>query len=465
MIKRSLAYIARVIEGEIIGELDETLPIQGVSTDTRTLRPGNLFIPLDIGNRFDGHQFVREAIAKGAAAVLWQNNRPDAPTDLPLIYVEDTLKSLQELARAYRQELSVRVIGITGSNGKTTTKDMVAAVLATTYKIHKTKGNLNNHIGLPLTLLQLSEETEMAIFEMGMSNAGEIVFLTKLAQPDVVIITNVGESHLLQLGTREAIAKAKLEILAGLHENGLFIYYGDEPLIEQFLPEAEQPLGLLRFSFGSAEKNDFYPIAIMSEQAGSYFQINIEKSPNFYIPVLGQHNVINALAAIAVGKYMGVSDLDLLKGLRSLEMTSMRIERVPTASKAMILNDAYNASPTSMRAAIRLLEEMKGYKRKIVVLGDMLELGQNEQAYHQEVGHELQPQYIDLIYAYGRLGEFIAEAARTRFSSKQVKWFTDKAELIRQLQATVSEGDLVLVKGSRGMKLEEVVNALKEGVE
>ena len=465
MIKRSLESIKRVIKGEIIGDLDETLNIEGVSTDTRTLQPGNLFIPLDIGNRFDGHQFVREAIAKGATAALWQKDRADAPTDVPLIYVEDTLISLQELARAYRQELSVRVIGITGSNGKTTTKDMVAAVLATTYKVHKTKGNLNNHIGLPLTLLQLSEDTEMAIFEMGMSNLGEIEFLTKLARPDVVIITNVGESHLLQLGSREAIARAKLEILAGLPENGLFIYYGDEPLIEQFLPQVEQPNHMLRFSFGSAEKNDFYPIMIMTEQAGSYFQINLEKSLNFYIPVLGQHNVINALAAIAVGKYMGVSDLDLLKGLRSLEMTSMRIERVPTASKALILNDAYNASPTSMRAAIRLLEEMKGFKRKIVVLGDMLELGINEQVYHQEVGHELQPQHIDFIYTYGKLAQFIAESARTRFSGKQVKWFTDKAELIRQLQATVSEGDLILVKGSRSMKLEEVVNALKEGVQ
>ncbi|MEX2462462.1 MAG: UDP-N-acetylmuramoyl-tripeptide--D-alanyl-D-alanine ligase [Paenibacillaceae bacterium] len=464
MIKRSLAYVARTINGRMVGILDDSLHIQGVSTDTRTLQPGSLFIPLDIGNRFDGHQFVREAIANGAIAVLWQKDRADAPTDVPLIYVDDTLVSLQELARAYRLELSVRVIGITGSNGKTTTKDMVASVLATTYKVHKTKGNFNNHIGLPLTLLQLSEETEIAIFEMGMSNRGEIEFLSKLAKPDVVIITNVGESHLLQLGSREQIARAKLEILAGLPENGLFIYYGDELLLERLLPEVEQPPHMLRFSFGSTESNDFYPTAIMNEQTGSYFQINVEKSANFYIPVLGQHNVINALAAIAVGKYMGVSDLDLLKGLRSLEMTSMRIERVPTANKALILNDAYNASPTSMRAAIRLLEEMKGFRRKIVVLGDMLELGANEQAFHQEIGHELQLKYIDLIYTYGTLARYIAEAARTRFSAKQVLWFTDKAEMIRQLQATITEGDLVLVKGSRGMKLEEVVIALKEGV-
>jgi UDP-N-acetylmuramoyl-tripeptide--D-alanyl-D-alanine ligase len=357
------------------------------------------------------------------------------------------------------------VIGITGSNGKTTIKDMVASVLATTYKVHKTKGNLNNHIGLPLTLLQLSEETEMAIIEMGMSDRGEIEFLTKLAAPDVAIISNIGESHLLQLGSREEIAKAKLEILAGLRENGLIIYNGDEPLIERFLPEMEQPANMLRFRFGSAISNDFYPVVILNEQEGSYFQINVEKSANFYIPVLGQHNVINALAAIAVGKYMGVNDADLVQGLRSFEMTSMRIERVPTANKAMILNDAYNASPTSMRAAIRLLEEMKGYSRKIVVLGDMLELGNEERAYHEGIGNELQLQHIDFIYTYGALAQYIADAARTRFSAKQVQWFTDKAEMILQLQAKVSGGDLVLVKGSRGMKLEEVVNALKEGAQ
>jgi UDP-N-acetylmuramoyl-tripeptide--D-alanyl-D-alanine ligase len=464
VIKRSLPYVVRAVKGEFIETMKDEIQIQGVSTDTRTLQSGNLFIPLDIGNRYDGHQFVREAFAKGAAAALWQKGRLDPPAEVPLIYVEDTLIALQELAKAYRQELSVRVIGITGSNGKTTIKDMVASVLTTTYKVHKTKGNLNNHIGLPQTLLQLSEETEMAVIEMGMSDRGEIEFLTKLAQPEVAIISNIGESHLLQLGSRVEITKAKLEILAGLQQNGLFIYNGDEPLIEQCLPEMEHPESMLRFRFGSSDNNDFYPAAILNEQEGSYFQINTEKSPSFYIPVLGQHNVVNALASIAVGKYMGVSDADLVKGLRSLEMTSMRIERVPAANKALILNDAYNASPTSMRAAIRLLEEMKGFNRKFVVLGDMLELGSEEQSYHAGIGRELHPQHIDFIYTYGPLAKYIAEAARERFSGNQVQWFTDKDEMIRQLGVNVSEGDLVLVKGSRGMKLEEVVIALKEGV-
>ncbi|MDB5053611.1 MAG: UDP-N-acetylmuramoyl-tripeptide--D-alanyl-D-alanine ligase [Bacilli bacterium] len=464
MIKRSFQYVVRAIDGQVIAGSEDSFQIQGVSTDTRTIQPGNLFIPLDIGNHFDGHQFVREAFAKGAVAALWQKDRLDPPQDVPLIYVDNTLAALQELARAYRNELAVRIIGITGSNGKTTTKDMTAAILASTYRVHKTSGNLNNHIGLPLTLLQMSDHSEVAVIEMGMSGRGEIEFLSKLAAPDVVVVTNVGESHLLQLGSRKEIAKAKLEILSGLKSGGLFIYNGDEPLLEQMLPEMEHPAEMLRLRFGSATNNDLYPTAILAEQEGTFFQLNTENTANYYVPVLGHHNVINALAAIAVGKYMGVQDADIVNGLRSLEMASMRIERVLTANHVMILNDAYNASPTSMRAAIQLLAEMKGFDRKIIVLGDMLELGKDEIAFHQNMGRELNPQTIDFVYTYGSLARHIAEEARNNYAGDKVKWFSDKKEMIQQLKANVVEGDLVLVKASRGMKLEEVVYALKEGV-
>jgi UDP-N-acetylmuramoyl-tripeptide--D-alanyl-D-alanine ligase len=269
---------------------------------------------------------------------------------------------------------------------------------------------------------------------------------------------------LLQLGTREEITRAKLEILSGLKASGLLIYNGDEPLIERMLPETVLPEDMLRFRFGLNESNDFYPTMILSEQEGSFFHINSENSPHYYLPLLGQHNVINALAAIAVGKYMGVTETDIVNGLRSLEMTSMRIERILTTNHIMILNDAYNASPTSMKAAIRLVEEMKGFDRKFIVLGDMLELGKDEILYHHNIGFELEPEKVDFIYTFGKLAKHIAEGARKHFSSDHVKWFTDKAEMIRQLKAHVSEGDLVLVKGSRGMKLEDVVSALKEGV-
>ena len=460
---RSLQFITEAVSGQLSAESINALQVYGVSTDSRSVQQGNLFIPLDIGNQFDGHNFVTAAFAKGATASLWQRDRTDPPSGYPLIYVEDTLIALQQLAKAYRSQLSVRVIGITGSNGKTTTKDLVASILETTYRVHKTKGNLNNQIGLPMTLLQLAEDTEMAVIEMGMSERGEIKLLSDIAQPDVAIITNIGESHLMQLGSREEIARAKLEIVSGLKENGLFVYNGDEPLIERMMTEIPHPANRLQYRYGFSPNNDSYPAAIMLEEEGTFFQLNRVNSLNFFMPLLGKHNVINALAAIAVGKFMGVCEEDIVKGLRSLTITSMRTERVPAASGAMILNDAYNASPTSMRAGIDLLSELKGYRRKIVVLGDMLELGEDEIRFHQEIGHLLSPRSIDLIFAYGSLARHIAEAAETNFAKSQVKWYSDKTMLIRDLTAVVTVGDLVLVKGSRGMKLEEIVFALKDG--
>jgi len=464
VITRSFQHIIQAVNGKATGMNDVTKQIYGVSTDTRTLKKGNLFVPLDVGENFDGHQFAGKAFELGASLALWQKDRSNPPLNVPLIYVEDTLTALQDLARAYRRQLTTRVIAITGSNGKTTTKDMVAGILATTYRVHKTPGNLNNHIGLPLTILQMEENTEMAVFEMGMSGRYEIEFLSKLASPDAVIITNVGEAHLLQLGTRQEIAKAKLEILSGLKEDGLFIYNGDEPLLEQFMEAAEQPKSMLKFRFGSNADNDFYPTAMMQDHDGSYFQLNSEHSLNYFVPILGRHNIINALSAIAAGKFMGVSEADIVRGLRTMESTSMRIEQVPIANNGLILNDAYNASPTSVRAAIKLLTELKGFARKTIVLGDMLELGNEEVELHRSIGMELNPDEMDYVYTYGPLAKYIADEARKRFSAGRIKAFSDKSELIKQLQANVKANDLILVKGSRGMKLEEVVYALKEGV-
>lgn len=462
MIRRTFGQIASMAGGKGTDPSFDPLEIQGVSTDTRTIQRGNLFVPL-VGDRYDGHDYVANALEKGAAAVLWQeSHRLPPPEGVPVILVQDTLVALQELARSYRSELNVRVIGITGSNGKTTTKDMTASVLGTTYRVHKTKGNLNNHIGLPLTLLQLDEQTEMAVIEMGMSGRGEIEFLSRLARPEAAIITNIGESHLLQLGSREEIARAKTEILSGLQPGGLFVYNGDEPLIEQVLPETPQPEALLRYRFGSEESNDLYPLGIMADPEGTYFKTNLQGSASYYIPLLGHHNVINALAAIAVSKYMGVQDHDIASGLRNLEITGMRIEKVKAKSGAVFLNDAYNASPTSMRAAIGLLEDLPGYNRKLAVLGDMLELGPKEEQFHREIGALLDPQTVDKVYAYGPLAKHIASEASKKLPAGRVKWFADKQQMIDALASEVKEGDLVLVKGSRGMRLEEVVQVLKD---
>ena len=235
MIQRTLANIEEMVNGSGLDEKFQSKEINGVTTDSRLVEVGNLFFPL-VGDTFNGHEFVDKAIELGAAAVIWKEKEPNPPQQVPVIFVKDTLVALQDLAEAYLKQLNPKVVGITGSNGKTTTKDMVAAVLETTYKVHKTKGNFNNHIGLPLTILSMEENTEIAVLEMGMSGKGEIELLSKIAKPDVAVITNIGEAHLMDLGSREEIASAKLEIVKGLKENGRLIYHGDEPLLLERVP-------------------------------------------------------------------------------------------------------------------------------------------------------------------------------------------------------------------------------------
>jgi UDP-N-acetylmuramoyl-tripeptide--D-alanyl-D-alanine ligase len=466
VIKRTYAQIAAMSGGVVTADNANSLLIDGVSKDTRTLEPGNLYVPL-IGESFDGHQFLEDAIAKGASASLWQKDHGLPPHNIPLILVDDTLAALQQLAKAYRLELDVRIVGITGSNGKTTTKDMTAAVLSTSFKVHKTIGNYNNHIGLPFTLLQLEEDTSVAVLEMGMSGRGEIRLLSELAEPEVVIITNIGEAHLLQLGTREEIARAKTEILAGLQQDGTLIYLGDEPLIEKVIPELQEHNGMKatryqRVRFGANPNNDWFPVKTRTDTVGSYFSLNRFEDTEFYIPLLGYHNIINSLAAIAVGVHFGIPAATIADGLKASIMTSMRIELLRAPSGLTILNDAYNASPASMKAALKLLVELEGYKRKIAVLGDMLELGEQEEEFHREIGRLLNPKQIDRVYVFGRLSQHLAEEASKNYPPGKVFIFDDKSRLAQALASYTAPDDIVLVKGSRGMKLEQVVTLLQQ---
>jgi len=455
MIKRTLAEVTKMVEGENIIEGAESIAIQGVTIDSRKIEKGNLFIPFK-GEKTDGHQYVEDAIKRGAAAAFWQKDVPDAPKHLPLIYVEDTLKGIQRLAKRYRNELAVKVVGITGSNGKTSTKDITANLLSLKYKVQKTEGNYNNHLGLPLTVLRLEEDTDIAVLEMGMSGRGEIDFLTRLAEPDVVVITNIGESHLLDLGSREGIAEAKLEIVHGLKSGGRFIYFGDEPLLSE---RAALAKNADIKTFGKNARNDLYPNSIVQKENGSIFTINGLNKP-FELPVLGDHNILNALAAMLVADYFHIPFAEMDRGFKNLSLTNMRMELVEGKAGVHIINDAYNASPTSMLAAINVLKSLPGFDRKIMVFGDMLELGPDEERYHYEVGESV-PQEIDYVFTYGKLGLLIAEGAKTVIPEHHVFSFTDKQELIEVLKEKVNQKTVVLVKASRGMRLEEVVQALQ----
>lgn len=457
MIKRSLKQISEMIP--VTNDLPTyaDVVIEGVCIDSRKIEKGQLFIPFK-GEHSDGHKYVEDSIRKGAAAALWQRDVPNPPVHLPILIVDNCLTALQELARKYRQELSIKVVGITGSNGKTTTKDMTAGLLATQYQVQKTEGNYNNHIGLPLTVLGLSEDTNIAVLEMGMSGRGEIEFLTKLACPDAVIITNIGESHLLDLGSREGIAEAKLEILDGLRDGGLAVLHGDEPLLMERIYRYDRNIKIQ--TFGRSDSNDFYPTEIHQIEKGNRFKINAS-SETFELPVLGTHNILNSLAAMLIARYFSIPFEKMNKGLNKVKLTNMRMELVEGTCGEKIINDAYNASPTSMKAAIDLVSNLQGYKRKILVLGDMLELGPQEEQYHLQIGTGLDPDQIDFVFTYGQLGSHIAKGAREALGEQKVYAFTDKAELIGELKKHVNTDTLVLVKASRGMKLEEIVTALQ----
>ncbi|MFP7300423.1 UDP-N-acetylmuramoyl-tripeptide--D-alanyl-D-alanine ligase [Neobacillus niacini] len=458
MIKRSLKQISDMIPiHNDITSFNE-IEINGVSIDSRKIESGNLFIPFK-GENSDGHKFVEESLKKGAAAALWQKDVPNPPTHLPILVVEDCLVALQELARGYRRQLPVKVVGITGSNGKTTTKDMTASLLSTTYNVQKTEGNYNNHIGLPLTVLGLKENTEIAVLEMGMSGRGEIEFLTKLASPDAVVITNIGESHLLDLGSREGIAEAKLEILQGLKEGGLAVLHGDEPLLMERINKNKGNINVL--TFGRTNRNDFFPTEIIQLDQGNRFMIN-KSSEIFELPVLGTHNILNAIAAMIIAQYFDVPFNKINEGLTNVKLTNMRMEFSVGSHGEKIINDAYNASPTSMMAAIELVSNLKGYERIILVLGDMLELGPEEEQYHRQIGEGLNPNKIDFVFTFGKLAEHIAAGARSSLGRQRVFSFTDKKELIKALEQHVNNNTLVLVKASRGMKLEEIVTSLQK---
>ncbi len=438
------------------------LLLSGVSTDTRKVKPGQLFVPL-LGDRFDGHDYIQAAREAGASASLWDRNRPMPDIDIPLIVVEDTLLALQALAVGYLSRLQAKVVAVTGSNGKTTTKDLISSVLSTRYRVHKTEGNYNNHIGLPLTILSAAQDTEALVLEMGMSGRGEISLLSGIGQPDVAVITNIGESHMKQLGSRRNIASAKLEITNGLKPGGKLVYYGDEPLLTEAIAELNLTAEVGTITFGENPDNNWIARYIRVTADGTQFSVAGEDDTNYELPVPGRHNAVNALAAIAVGRLFQLSFEEIGEGLKAAKLTGMRIERSSAKNGAVILNDAYNASPTSVKAAINLVAELSGYRRKWIVLGDMLELGTDEVALHGEIGRYLTADKADNVVVYGPLSEQTYLEAKPGFPGRSVLYFKEKAALADYLLEQLASEDLVLVKASRGMRMEDVVTALQKG--
>lgn len=417
----------------------------GANFDTRRLQPGELFVAL-IGER-DGHAFAPDAMKKGAAAVL--ASEPLDPA-IPAICVKDTVKALQDIARHWREQLRIKVVGVTGSVGKTTTKGMIASVLSTAFVTHRTEENFNNGIGLPVTILGIDEKCEAAVLEMGMNHFGEISLLTRIAQPDIAVITNVGTMHIEYLGSREGILKAKLEILEGLRPNGAAIFNGDNDLLSGVAAQYHA------LTFGMGEQNTVHAENVETQNGQTCFTaVGFGRRIPITIPVIGAHNVLDALAAVTVGLCCGLTPEQLRDGLLHFENHGMR-QKMYDLNGLHIIEDCYNAGPESMRAALQVLARAEG--RKIAVLGGMLELGSFAPQEHYLVGKEA-AKAADLLFAYGEHSEQYVRGA-LEAGIGFARTFDTHEDLTAALQAALLPGDTLLFKGSRGMKMERVLQNL-----
>jgi len=447
--KKKLQQLATWL-GADAGEFGEVI-VTGASLNTRTIQPGELFIPFR-GEQVNGHRFVEQAFEQGASAALWLKDEPNPPTDRPILLVDDAALALQQLAAAYRAELTATFIGITGSNGKTSTKDLVAGLCSPYFKTIKTQGNFNNELGLPLTLLAIDEDTEVAVLEMGMSSFGEIEFLSKLAKPSYTVITNIGEAHLQDLGSREGITKAKMEIVAGMQSNGVLFYDGDEPLLQQAVSQAE---GVKAIPYGKGSNCALQLTKTSFSNEGTEFSTAGDVEGEFLLRVLGEHQAKNALGAILIGRELGLTIEQIYEGLKQVQLTDMRMQVIETAGPTFI-NDAYNAAPTSMQAAIHFLRDADFGKKKWLVLGDMLELGEAELAYHAQLAASIEPKHFTGVALIGSRMKVLYNALHESFGT-QVFWTEDMEELQKHLAFQLTSEDLVLLKGSRGMKVERAM--------
>lgn len=458
MIRRSIDALIRMLDADYIENGDIEVMIQGVCIDSRKVVEGNLYIPIH-GVNNNGHNYVRQAIDAGAKAVLWERKEEHPPTDVVVILVDDTTVTLQRLAYAYRRQLKMKVVGITGSNGKTSTKDILASVLSEHYVTQKTMGNYNNEIGVPLTILSLGEYVETAVIEMGMENLGELSFLTKMVAPDIAIITNVGTAHLENLKTMENIAKAKVEIVEGLKEKGILIYNGDQAILRDAIASANIPSHMQIRTFGFQDHNDYIVHDIQQKQDGINFQLNSDPMV-YHLDMLGKHQTMNAAAAWISAKALGLSVEEIAQGYQAIEKTGLRNELV-SCNMACILNDSYKSNPQSALAALDTMEDFD-YDYKIAVLGDMLELGETSDMIHYQLGKDLQNYHLKEVLTIGDMARYIAQGANNYTTNVFVRHFEHKEDLITYLQPYMKKECMVLVKGSRGMKLDEVVDQLVE---
>ncbi len=450
----TLGEIKEVIGAELV-QGDPGVQVDRVSIDTRTMTGGELFFALR-GARFDGHDYVRQAVAAGAAGVV-VHREVAVRREVPVLRVNDTLSALQDLARTNVQRCGLPVIAITGSTGKTTTKDLVAAVLATRLRVLATRENLNNHIGLPLTLLEIGPAHQVAVVELAMRGPGEIDLLAKICRPTGGVITNVGETHLELLGAVENIARAKGELLDHIPDSGFALLHADSL---ELIPQAGRCRGRVIY-FGETEQAQIRLVSYRATARGSVFRVRLPGwEAEYALPLLGRHTAVNALAAVGTGLEFGLTEEEIRAGLANVRLSSLRQAIVETGTLT-IINDSYNASPASVRAALEVLRDFSGGRPTVAVLGGMLELGPREVAAHREVGQACVQAAVDYLITVGELALGIADGARAAgLAENRIHCCHTTEEAVAAVRRVAPAGAVVLVKGSRYFRMEKVVEGL-----
>ena len=427
--------------------------ITGIAIDSRKVKQGDLFIPF-LGENVDGHNYIESAFEKGAAASL--SLKDDFVSNNNIIYVNDSYEAIQTLAKHYLNSLKAKTIAITGSNGKTTTKDIITSVLSTKYKVHKTQGNFNNELGVPLTILAAPEDSEILVLEMGADGFGQLDFLSKMVEPDYTVITNIGESHIEFFKSREGIAKAKFEITNGMKKDGYFVYNGDEVLLKTLVDSSD----INATSCGENSYNDIILENYTITRDRIDFKLNISEK-QYFTKLKGKHNLFNIMFATAIASKIGLTNEEIRKAIENtVEITGMRLQSIPYKEDSLIINDAYNASPTSMKAGVDVVSSFDDFDYKTLVLGSMFELGPNEVNYHGEVGEYISNNTndIDLVISVGDLAENITK----QIKNDRIKTlhFPTTAEVSVYLKNNKHKNEVILFKASRSMKLETIIEEI-----
>lgn len=455
MRKILLENMINAVDGVINNNVNtENMHITGVSIDSRSVKKGDLFVCI-VGDNFDGHNFIKQAFLNGAIACISEKNTHNEGI---VINVKNTRIALKKFAMYYRMLFDIKVVAITGSTGKTTVKDMLASCLLQKYNVVKTKGNFNNEIGLPLTIFDIQDDTDVAVLEMGMNHFGEIKELSKVAMPDIAVITNIGLAHVENLGNREGIFRAKYEIFEHLKDNGIKILNGDDDILYTLYDE-KKGFQKEKYFYSLHKKLDAYATDIRQNSIYkigatlNYFGKSIDVDINY----AGEHIVSNALLVCLVCDKLNLSENEIKKGLEDFKLSKMRLNIIKT-EKYTIIDDTYNANPTSMKASLDILASTNG--RKVAIIGDMLELGEYSQKEHYNMGKYACEKNIDEIILVGEQSYHTLQGAKENKTNNNITYFKSQKELMKNIEALLQKEDIILVKASRAMKLENTVDKI-----